>query len=41
VHPAHVGNHICITKALAGGGATEIKLKPTDFAAYIIHNASG
>jgi len=37
--PARVESHIIVTRALAGqSDRTEIKLKPTDFADYLIHN---
>ncbi len=35
-----VENHLLVTRALAGDGTrVEIRLKPTDFADYLIHNA--
>ena len=37
--PARVESHIIVTRALAGeSDRVEIKLKPTDFAEYLIHN---
>jgi hypothetical protein len=41
VSPQHVENHIIVSRALAGDSdRTELKLKPIDFAAYLIHNAT-
>jgi hypothetical protein len=38
--PGRVESHIIVTRALAGeSDRVEIKLKPTDFADYLIHNA--
>jgi hypothetical protein len=38
--PTRVENHIIVTRALAGDSdRVELKLKPTDFADYLIHNA--
>jgi hypothetical protein len=42
IPPARVENHMIVARALAGdesGG--EVKLKPADFAAYMIKNAAG
>jgi hypothetical protein len=38
--PTRVESHIIVSRALAGeSDRVEIKLKPTDFADYLIHNA--
>lgn len=38
--PERVHNHIIVTRALAGeSDRAEIKLRPTDYADYLIHNA--
>ncbi len=42
VAPQHVENHILVTRALAGEGERgELKLKPSDFAAYLMRFAKG
>jgi hypothetical protein len=38
--PERIQNHIIVTRALAGASdRAEIKLKPADYADYLIHNA--
>lgn len=38
--PARVENHIVVTRALAGeSDRAEVKLRPTDYADYLVHNA--
>jgi hypothetical protein len=40
VNPVHVESHLIVGRALEGGGEpTALKLKPADFASYLVHNA--
>jgi hypothetical protein len=40
VLPDHVENHIIVSRTMAGDfDSAEVKLKPVDFADYLIHNA--
>ena len=39
VNPVHVESHIIVGRALEGGETAAVKLKPADFASYLVHNA--
>ena len=40
VNPVHVESHIIVGRAMEGGAErVALKLKPADFASYLIHNA--
>ena len=42
VSPEHVENHILVARVMGGGSERlELKVKPVDFADYLIHNALG